>query len=312
LAQPETVEVILIEDGSPDDSLAVCQELAAAYSIVHLYRHPDGKNHGAGATRNLAILKSTHEYIAFLDADDFFLPGRFSVAKRLFETDPELEGVFEAVDTHFENEAARQRWDELGWGEFTLATMTERVPPEQLFRALVMGGRGGFHLDGLVVKRAVFKKTGLFDEHLRLHQDSAIMLRMAAVAKLVPGRLGEPVAMRRVHGLNRIIAKRTLTEVYKGKLIYWDTLWRWSRQNLDHERQQLVLGRLLRHGMYGSRFNNTFPKWTGVLRKRIQLTLLLFDCPSLIWEGAFWKRLFPSPKYWVRRLRGRPAQKPQL
>ena len=97
LAQPETAEVILIEDGSQDSSLAVCQETADAHSKVHLYRHPDGKNHKQPASLNLGILRSTHEFIAFLDADDSYLPGRFSVARELFATDSELEGVYEAL-----------------------------------------------------------------------------------------------------------------------------------------------------------------------------------------------------------------------
>jgi glycosyltransferase involved in cell wall biosynthesis len=80
LARPETVEVILVEDGSTDESLAVCQELAAEYPTVRLYRHPNGENRGAGASRNLAISESTRGHIAFLDAD-YFLPCRFSGAR---------------------------------------------------------------------------------------------------------------------------------------------------------------------------------------------------------------------------------------
>ena len=114
LAQSETAEVILVEDGSQDGSLAVCRELAAKHRSVHLYRHPDGKNHGASASTNLGILKSTCEYIAFLDADDFFLPGRFSEPAKLFKEDPELEGVYEAIARFAESEAAAQRWEEAG------------------------------------------------------------------------------------------------------------------------------------------------------------------------------------------------------
>ena len=55
LEQPETREVILIEDGSQDTSLQVCRELEGAFDSVRLLRHPDGKNLGAGASRNLGI-----------------------------------------------------------------------------------------------------------------------------------------------------------------------------------------------------------------------------------------------------------------
>ena len=51
---------------------------------VRLLHHPDGKNHGAGATRNVGIKNAKYDYIAFLDADDFYLSERFKVAQQLF------------------------------------------------------------------------------------------------------------------------------------------------------------------------------------------------------------------------------------
>ena len=69
---PEVWEIILVEDQSPDNALEVCKTLVTNYpERVKLYQHPDKGNHGAGASRNLAISKATGEFIAFLDADDF-------------------------------------------------------------------------------------------------------------------------------------------------------------------------------------------------------------------------------------------------
>ena len=59
LAQPEVREVVLVEDCSPDDSLAVCRQLAEKYPQVNLFQHPGGVNRGAGPSRNLGITKST-------------------------------------------------------------------------------------------------------------------------------------------------------------------------------------------------------------------------------------------------------------
>src|SRR5664280_852453 len=110
LQQPETGEVILVEDGSTDGSLRVCKELAEKYEKVFLYQHPDGINLGAGTSRNLGIQESNCEYIAFLDADDLYLPGRFSSAREIFKTEPSIDGVYEALGEYVENEAARERW----------------------------------------------------------------------------------------------------------------------------------------------------------------------------------------------------------
>lgn len=291
LAQPETAEVILVEDGSTDGTLAVCQWLAVEYPLVRLYRHPDSGNHGVSATSNLGLLQSTCEYITILGADDFLLPSRFAMAKEMFASDPHLEGVYEAVGAHFENEAARQRWQSLGFPE--LITMTERVPPERLFSALVKGGWGSFSIIGLVVRRTVFEKTGLFDERLRLHQDTDMLVKMAALARLEAGRLAEPVAKLRVHDHNRWSAARSPSEVYRSKMLLWITLWHWGWENLDAERQQLLLDGLLRHAMFAPRFNRPYPRWARGLAKRLQLALALWDCPALAREWSYWRRFVP-------------------
>jgi glycosyltransferase involved in cell wall biosynthesis len=303
LAQPETGEVILIEDGSPDHSLAICQELAVTHPIVHLYRHPNGENRGAAASRNLGICKSTCEYIAFLDADDFYLSGRFSVAREFFAVDPELEGVYEALGEHIESKAAAQRWD-AGRGPRGLTTMTKKVSPDQLFETLVPGGNGHFHLNCLVVRRTVFDKTGLFDEPLRLAQDTAMIWKMASVARLAPGRLDQPVAMRRIHEYNRCSALSP-QERRRVWLIVFSTVWRWSRKNVDEEKRQVVLERFLNYAVY-SRLKRAYPRWTHGLQKKLWLGLLLLRCPLLALEPYFWERFIPQrvARLWERLVRG--------
>ena len=49
LGHPEVKEVILVEDGSSDDSLAVCHELAARHAQVRVLTHPGRGNRGAAA-----------------------------------------------------------------------------------------------------------------------------------------------------------------------------------------------------------------------------------------------------------------------
>ena len=307
VAQPETAEVIVVEDGSQDNSLAVCEELAAKYPSVHLYRHPDKRNHGCAASTNLGILNSTCNYVAFLDADDFFLPNRFSEPARLFQGDPELEGVYEAVGRFVESEAAGQRWTMSGRPVRRLITVTKEVSSEHLFTGLLKGGIGFFHSNGLVVKRGIFDKTGLYEEYLRLHQDTAMNIKMAACAKLAGGRLDEPVAMFRVHINNRISAPRPKHEVYQAKLTCWETVWRWCKENVDGDMQKLALKRLLRHAMSAPRFDRGFPVWARGIQKKLQLTLLLFGHPSLLVEQLFWKRFLPSPRYWAQHLQDRTS-----
>ena len=229
LAQPETGEVVLIEDASPDNALQICQELASTSPKVKLLRHTDKKNHGASASRNLGIRNAKFDYIAFLDADDFYCPERFKVAKENLDKFPEIDGVYEAIGTHFQDEEGKKKWFSIGRENITLTTITERIEPELLLEALLTKKIGWFHADGLVVRKAIFERTGYFDEHLELHEDVFMWVKMSAVGKLLPGRLTEPVSMRRVHRDNRVSASKEKLDYYK--LLGAETLLDWAYKN---------------------------------------------------------------------------------
>jgi glycosyltransferase involved in cell wall biosynthesis len=289
LNQPQTAEVVLVEDCSTDNSWKVCEQIASENNRVRLFRHPDERNHGEGASRSLAVQKSSSKYVAFLDADDYYLPGRFDTVEQMFAADPQLDGVYEAIGMHVENEDSLQRWKEAGRETTHLTTMTKRVSPEDLFVALVCGGAGSFSIDGLVIKRCIFEKTGYFDKNLILHTDVAFIIKAAALTRLAPGKLDEPVTMRRVHDHNSISAPRSSRLVYKMRLIFWSTLWNWSRQHLDREKQQLILQAMLKDAVRRTRFNSHPSLRLSGFRKIVQLLMLPFEYPLVLKEGAYWR-----------------------
>jgi glycosyltransferase involved in cell wall biosynthesis len=68
-------ELLLIDDGSADGSGAIARRYADAEpECIRLLRHPDGGSRGASASRNLGLEAARGEFIAFLDADDVWLP----------------------------------------------------------------------------------------------------------------------------------------------------------------------------------------------------------------------------------------------
>lgn len=285
LSQPETSEVVLVEDGSADDSLEVCRCLQRSYEEVVLHRHPDGANRGAGASRNLGISVASGPYIAFLDADDVYLEGRFERAGELLTSRSGIDGVYEAIGARFQDARARERWRARGDGGLT--TMSRRVEPEGLFEALVERDRGNFTLDGLVVRREVFRRSGCFFEDLRLHQDTALLVQLAATCRLVPGRLDSPVALRRVHSGNRCLADYNSD---RTELLLWKRLLSWCRGR-DLESAGVV-GIYLNAQYYAFRVGcGLFPgsrpspaALTGLLLRAIAHPVLL--CRAL----ALWRR----------------------
>ena len=187
LAQSETSELLLVDDGSTDGSLELCRRLADSDARVHALTHPQRKNLGPAATRNLGIEHARCEYIAFLDADDYFLPDRFRTARRLLENDSQVDGVYEAVRNFCDTPETQQWWRTSG--EPDLYTFVEGVAPECLFEAMLQGKMGYFCTDGLTIRKRLLNKTGGFDTHLRWAEDTALWLKMAAVGRLVGGGL---------------------------------------------------------------------------------------------------------------------------
>ncbi len=199
IKQEHLGEIILVEDGSPDNSLQVCKELTEAFDNVRLVQHPDGKNKGAGPTRNLGLSQARFPVVSFLDADDFYLPNRFSTAVPILHDNPEIDGVWEAVGTVYEGGVPQNA----NFKELT--TINYPAAPADLFSILIRsGGPGHFQTNGITFRKSLLEKSGMFDDGLRLHQDTHLWVRMAYYGRLVAGRYDEPVAMRRLHGSNRI------------------------------------------------------------------------------------------------------------
>jgi glycosyltransferase involved in cell wall biosynthesis len=223
LEQKETNEVILVEDASTDNSLEICRNLEKKHSKVKLFKHFDGQNHGAGATRNLGIKNATFDYIAFLDADDYYLPERFNKVYDIFKKFPSIDGVYEATGFHYYEKSAKKKWTSRH--RTNLVTLNKEVSFDLLFRQLTIKKAGYLHLDGIVVKKKLFEKCGFFFENLVFHQDTAIILQMALFGKFMPGRLNVPVAMRGIHNGNRVL---TNYDQNYTKYLLWKTLFHWA------------------------------------------------------------------------------------
>lgn len=70
----QNLEILLIDDGSRDDSYAICRELAAGDARIHAWTQANG---GAAKARNTGISKAKGQFIGFVDSDDLILPDMF-------------------------------------------------------------------------------------------------------------------------------------------------------------------------------------------------------------------------------------------
>lgn len=154
-------EVILVNDGSPDTA-----ELERALEpyierLVYLKQ----ENRGAAAARNEGIRRARGRFVAFLDADDIWLPIYLKEQLEFIS-----EGGYDLVYA-----------DALLFGDSPLAgrTFMETAPSDGpvTFESLITG-RCNVITSGVLVRRQVLLDAGLFDEGLRNSQDFDLWLRL--------------------------------------------------------------------------------------------------------------------------------------
>lgn len=224
-------EVIVVDDGFKDGALELCRELEVGYDKLTVLTHTDNANLGAGASRNLAIERARYEYIAFLDADDYCLPGRFQVTRQVFLSDSAIDGVYEPIGTHFVNQVAKEKfmkWKRLD-GEEAESYVTyprQETSGRQFCLSLLEGSVGYPSIVGLTVKKSLIERVGYFDTSLKLHQDTELLIRLAYYGNLAPGNKNHIVANRVVHPENRIS-----NESYFSRYLLMKKLWHWAKTN---------------------------------------------------------------------------------
>jgi len=173
---------------------------------------------GAGESRNIGIFNASNEWISFLDVDDYYYDNRFIKAVNILKNTPDAEGIYEAVENVFENHNAQKIYtDSRPNKDNYLYTLEEIVPPHELFKVLMAGNKGFFHLNGVLIKKMAFEKVGYFDKDLELSQDTDVLFKIAMISKLYPGSIDKPVAARLVHDGNRMFSNEDKLNFFRVK-----------------------------------------------------------------------------------------------
>jgi len=157
-------EIIVVDDGSTDDTPAVLERYSG---LVKVHRQ---STCGASAARNAGIALSTGDLIALLDSDDRWLPTKLERQVALFRQHPECGAIgcgVEVVDADDTVIRTVLFTDAIGCPE-------DRVRRIALRRSWV-GGSGS----GALIPRAVLADLGCFDERLRGAEDWDLWLRIA-------------------------------------------------------------------------------------------------------------------------------------
>lgn len=176
----DDVEIVVIDDGSTDDTV---QRLRQYEGKIAYHYQP---NQERSVARNRGIQCSRGAYVAFLDADDHWLPNKLELQVSLLRACPEIGLVYSWV--HIVDQA----------GEIVGRLGHERPSTESagadLFRWLLLGY--SVPTLSVVVRRDCFDSVGVFDESITYCEDWDLWLRIAG--KYPFGHVAQPLACYRV------------------------------------------------------------------------------------------------------------------
>lgn len=178
-------ELIIINDGSTDNTEELCKEYINNPRVKYVYQ----ENKGLAAARNTGIKNSTGEYICLLDDDDLWKKDKIKQQVEIFtESDDSCLGMVycaaELIDEN--NKLVGIRYKEIG---------------NKAFRKLWLGGNIVSCPSSVMIKRCVLNEVGIFNENMKSVEDLELWLRISRQYHILS--IPEALVKYRIH-LNRI------------------------------------------------------------------------------------------------------------
>lgn len=172
-------EIVAVNDGSTDGTRSVLAAFGDRLRVI------DQENRGLPGARNRGVAEARGEWVAFLDADDLWLPEKLEKQMALVEADPSYELVY------------TNRYNIGVVGD--LPEVQSDVQPllaGDVFEDLLTVGNV-ITVSSSLVRRSTFLALGGFDETLRAAEDWDLWLRLTATGRV--GVVADPLVRYRHH-----------------------------------------------------------------------------------------------------------------
>ena len=219
------VEYIVVDDGSTDDTRAVLQPYVDAKRLTYIYQN----NAERAVARNTGISHSSGEYLAFVDADDVWLPHKLQQQVQVLDAHPDVALVYgraQFINAHGQPTKFLGRTED---GE----AATGLVIQDQA-RALVVGdvvcGGGSCAM----TRRSLIDQVGWFDEQLSYPEDWDQWLRLSRLGPLA--YIPQVLMQYRVFGWSKVINMETSERIIQQhQHVIYKALLNWPPDLVERE-----------------------------------------------------------------------------
>ena len=252
-------ELLLVDDGSTDGSGHIARELASRDDRVRCLSHPGHVNRGLSASRNLGLRLARGELVAFLDADDVWVPEKLAEQVDALAAAPSAAFVFGPTEYW-------QSWQPAPGGPDTVPDLgvgPGLVEPPALLTLSLRSLARTPAPSNVMVRLSAIEEIGGFEEarELGMYEDQAFFAKLfLRYPVLVSERCWDRY---RLHAQQMSVG-RPFAEKRRAALVYFDWLERYLRE-------QGVSDPSVRRALHQKRRRYRFPPWNRVFLRTREL-----------------------------------------
>lgn len=158
-------EIIVVNDGSTDKS----EEKVLQFKDDRV-RYFNKKNEGVSQTRNFGLTEANADFVAFLDADDYWYPSFLETMHHYCTLFPKQKVFAAAFEIETSKKVFPAAYSIRKTGDFELVNYFRASSKESVILT-----------SGAVFKKSIFKKTGVFDPNIKSGQDTDLWIRIGII-----------------------------------------------------------------------------------------------------------------------------------
>ncbi len=294
-------KLLLVDDGSSDGSTAIARRYAGGYpERVRYLEHTGHQNRGKTASRNLGIRYASGEYVAFLDADDVWMPHKLEQQVAILNSHPDAAMVYGLSQYWYSwtgkpEDQRRDFVDDLGVSPNTL------IQPPTLLTHFFLAQKAAIpNPSSILARHEIIKHVDGFDEPFRgiydVYEDQAFCAKVCLKAPVFAA--SECWDRYRQHPSSSYSVVRKTGQEYSTRLFFLDWL-------ADYLSGQGVKDPKIWQALRKELWRCRHPNLSWLVRDGQHLMLVIarriLPLPVRHWLWAKWKGIdYTAPVGWVR------------